>query len=105
MTKYLKFNNATTILTSIFLTIFGLIIGYAASKGLNLPFTAETLTSIVVGAIMFYFSIQNAKNPNDMFDEDTIYIPVDDLSDEQIDFINKIIEDTITDNLGEDTDV
>lgn len=105
MTKYLKFNNATTILTSIFLTIFGLLLGYLTTYGLNLPVDAQTLTSLVVGAIMFYFSIQNAKNPNDMFEEDTIYIPVDNLSDEQVDFINKIIEDTITDNLGDDEDV
>ena len=102
MSKYLKFNNATTILTTIFLTIFGLLLGWLTSKGLNLPITAETLTSIVVGLIMFYFSIQNAKNPNDMFEEDTIYIPIDNLTDEQLDFINGIIEKTIEDNLGDE---
>ena len=93
--KYLKFNNVSTILTSVFLTIFGLILGYAASQGMHLPFTAETLTSIAMGIVMFVFSYLNAKYHNDLFDKDAdaINIPVNDLTDEQVDLINKIISD------------
>lgn len=95
MSKYLKFNNVSTILTSIFLTVFGLVLGYATSMGLNLPVTADTLTTIAVGIVMFIFSYYNAKYHNDLFDKssDTIKIPVKDLSDEQVDLINEIIND------------
>lgn len=103
MTNYLKFNNISTILTTIFLAIFGALLGYLASNGINLPVTAETLTAITVGLIFLVFGYYNAKHHNDLFDKDTdtIYIPVDDLNEEQVDFINGIIEQAVSDNLGE----
>ena len=67
MTKYLEFKNISTILTTIFLAVFGVLIGYLASKGINLPVTAETLTSIVVELIFTIFGYYNAKNHNDLF--------------------------------------
>lgn len=96
MTKLLTINNISTILTSIFLTIFGLIIGYATSQGLNLPITAETLTTITVGIILFLFSYINAKKHNTFFDkdQDTITIPLEDVTDEQISLIKNIINNT-----------
>jgi len=99
--KYLEFRNISTILTSIFLTIFGLLIGYATSKGLHLPFTAETATTVTVGVILFVFSYFNAKHQNNLFDEetDTIYIPIDNLNDNQITAINNFIEKAIETNL------
>ena len=95
MSKYLKFNNVSTILTSIFLTIFGLVLGYAASRGMNLPITADTLASIAAGIVMFVFSYFNAKYHNDIFDKDsdTLKIPAGELSEEQVDLINEIISD------------
>lgn len=104
MRQYLKFNNVSTILTSIFLTIFGLIIGYATSKGLNLPFTAETATTVTVGVILFAFSYFNAKHQNDLFDSetDTVYIPIDGLNDNQITAINNYIENIVERNLKHD---
>lgn len=104
MKKYLEFRNISTILTSVFLTVFGLILGYAASRGLNLPITAETATSITVGVILFAFSYFNAKHHNDLFDEetDTIYIPIDNLTDEQIDTINNMIDKAISENINDE---
>lgn len=99
--NYLEFRNISTILTTIFLTVFGLLLGYLASKGINLPVTAETLTSIVVGIIFAVFGYYNAKNHNTFFDEDadTIYIPVDNLDKNQINAINEFIENAIETNL------
>ena len=104
MSKYLKFNNVSTILTSVFLTIFGLILGYAASKGMNLPVTADTLASIAAGIVMFIFSYFNAKYHNDIFDKDsdTLKIPADELTDEQVDLINEIISDI---SVGDEDDL
>ena len=101
MTKVLELRNISTILTSIFLTIFGLIIGYATSRGINLPFNAEIATSITVGAILFVFSYYNAKHHNNLFDKDTdtIYIPVDNLDDAHIQAINEFINEAIDKNL------
>ena len=101
MRKYFEFRNASTIINTVLLTVFGLIIGYATSKGVNLPFNAEIATSITSGVILFVFGYFNAKHQNTLFDDekDTIYIPVDNLTDEQItginNFINKAIEKNI----------
>lgn len=91
-------------MTSVFLTIFGLIIGYATSKGLHLPFSAETATTVTVGVILFAFSYYNAKYKNNLFDEetDTIYIPIDNLSDQQINAINNFIEKAVQKNMGQE---
>lgn len=101
MRQYLEFKNISTILTSVFLTIFGLILGYAASQGLNLPFTAETATTVTVGVILAVFSYYNAKHHNNLFDDetDTIYIPIDNLTDGQIESINNFINNAIETNL------
>lgn len=101
MSKYLKFNNISTILTSVFLALFGMLIGYLSSKGINLPVTAEALTTVTMGVIFAIFSYYNASNPNDLFDEteDTIYIPIDNLDDNQIDAINNFINNCIEKNL------
>lgn len=101
MRQYLEFRNFSTILTSIFLTIFGLIVGYCTSKGFNLPFTAETATTVAVGVVLFVFSYFNAKHQNTLFDNetDTIYIPIDNLDDNQIKSINSFIENVINTNL------
>lgn len=101
MKQYLEFKNFSTILTSLFLTLFGLIIGYATSKGLNLPFTAETATTITVGVILFAFSYFNAKHQNTLFDSetDTVYIPIDGLNDNQITAINNYIKNIVEKNL------
>ena len=98
MKQYLEFKNFSTILNSILLTIFGLIIGYATSKGLNLPFTAELATTITSTIILAIFSYYNAKHQNTLFDseKDTIYLPVDILTPEQITLINEYIDKTIT---------
>ena len=104
MKKYLELKNFSTILTSILLTLFGLLIGYATSRGINLPFNAEIATSITSGAILFAFSYYNAKHHNDLFDEetDTIYIPIDNLTDEQIDTINNMIDKAISENINDE---
>lgn len=101
MTKYLEFRNISTILTTIFLTIFGLLLGYLTSKGIDLPITAETLTSLTLGIIFAIFGYYNAKNHNTFFDkdEDVIYIPIDELDKHQIDAINNFIETAIQTNL------
>lgn len=101
MTNYLEFKNLSTILTSIFLTIFGLIIGYASSQGLELPITAEALTTITMGIIFAVFGYYNAKNHNTFFDKenDTIYIPLDNLSEGQVTAINNFIENCINKNI------
>ncbi len=101
MRQYLEFRNFSTILTSLFLTIFGLIIGYATSKGLNLPFTAETATTVTVGVILAVFSYYNAKHQNNLFDSetDTVYIPIDNLTDGQVKAINNYIENIIEKNM------
>lgn len=103
MQKYLEFNNISTILTSIFLTIFGLMIGYAASHGLHFPFTAETLTSIAVGFILAVFSYYNAKHQNSFFDKegDVLRIPVENLTDDQVAGINAFIKEAINSNTNE----
>lgn len=97
MSKYLEFKNISTILNSILLTIFGLLIGYLASIGLNLPVNAETLTSIGTGLILLCFSYYNARNPNTLFDAeaDTIYLNVDELDEQQVRAINNFIENSI----------
>lgn len=104
MSNYLEFRNISTILTSIFLSIFGLIIGYASSQGLELPVTAEALTTIAMGLIFAVFSYYNAKNHNNLFDKetDTIYIPLDDLSEGQVTAINNFINNCINKNLEHD---
>lgn len=103
MRKYLEFKNFSTILNSILLTIFGLIIGFAASKGINLPFNAEIATTITSGVILLAFSYFNAKHQNTLFDKetDTIYIPIDNLTDEQITTINEMIDKAISENIGD----
>lgn len=104
MRKYLEFKNFSTILNSILLTIFGLIIGFAASNGINLPINAEIATTITSGVILLAFSYFNAKHQNTLFDEetDTIYIPIDNLTDEQINTINEMIDKAISENIGEE---
>ena len=101
--NYLEFRNISTIITSILLTVFGAILGYLSSIGLNLPVSADVLATIVGGIILAIFSYYNAKNHNTFFneDEDTIYIPIDQLDKNQIDAINKFIENTINVNLNE----
>lgn len=107
MRKYLEFRNISTILTTIFLALFGALLGYLSSKGINLPVTAETLTTIAIGIIFAIFGYYNAKNHNNLFDEekDTIYIPIDNLDDDQITAINNYINKAIEKNLKhEETD-
>jgi len=107
MSKYLEFRNISTILTSILLTVFGLLLGYLASMGLNLPVTADALASITGGIILAVFSWYNAKHHNNLFDDetDTIYIPIDNLTDNQIESINNFINNAIETNLKhENTD-
>lgn len=107
MRKYLELRNISTILTSVLLTLFGLLLGYLASMGLNLPVTADALASIVGGIILAVFSWYNAKHHNNLFDEekDTIYIPIDNLDDDQITAINNYINKAIEKNLKhEETD-
>ena len=101
MRQYLEFKNISTILTSLFLTIFGLIIGYCTSRGLHLPFTAETATTVTVGVILAVFSYYNAKHQNNLFDNetDTIYLPIDGLNENQITAINNYIENIIEKNM------
>ena len=101
MSKYLEFRNISTILTSILLTVFGLLLGYLATLGLNLPVTADALASITGGVILAVFSYYNAKHHNNLFDEekDTIYIPIDNLTDGQIESINNFINNAIETNL------
>lgn len=102
MTKYLEFKNFSTILNSILLTVFGLIIGYATSKGINLPFDAKLATTITSGIILLAFSYFNAKHKNSLFDEetDTITIPLEELSETQIGELQSIINQ-FTNNNGE----
>lgn len=92
MSNYLEFKNISTILTTIFLALFGALIGYLSSKGINLPVTAETLTSIALAIIFAVFGYYNAKNHNDLFDKenDTAHIPVP-LTQAQIDAIQNFI--------------
>ena len=107
MRKYLEFRNISTILTSVLLTLFGLLLGYLSTLGLNLPVTADVLASITGGIILAVFSWYNAKNHNNLFDEekDTIYIPIDNLDDDQITAINNYINKAIEKNLKhEETD-
>ena len=102
MIKYLEFKNISTIITSILLTIFGLLLGYLSSMGFNLPVTADVLASICGGVILAVFSYYNAKHHNDLFDEenDTLYIPVDELSESQVKIINNFIKNSIDGNIG-----
>ena len=88
----LTIGNSTTILTTIFLGIFGAIIGYLSSKGINLPITAETLTTITVSLIFLLFGYINAKNHNTFWDKNTdeIHIPTE-LSEEQVAEIEQLI--------------
>ena len=107
MRKYLEFRNISTILTSVLLTLFGLLLGYLSTLGLNLPVTADVLASITGGIILAVFSWYNAKHHNNLFDEekDTIYIPIDNLDDDQITAINNYINKAIEKNLKhEETD-
>ena len=104
MSKYLEFRNISTILTSVLLTVFGLLLGYLSTLGLNLPVTADALATIVGGIILAVFSYYNAKHHNDLFNEaeDTIYIPIDNLTDNQIDSINNFINNCIDKNIQHD---
>lgn len=106
MSKYLEFRNISTILTSILLTVFGLVLGYLSSQGLNLPVTADALASLVGGIILAVFSYYNAKHHNNLFDNetDTIYIPIDNLDDGQIDAINNFIDNCISKNIKHNAD-
>lgn len=106
MSKYLEFKNISTILTSILLTVFGLLLGYLSSQGLDLPITADVLASVVGGIILAVFSYYNAKHHNNLFneDEDTIYIQVDNLDEGQIDAINNFINNCISKNIEHNAD-
>ena len=97
----LTIGNSTTILTTIFLALFGALLGYLSSKGINLPVTAETLTSIALALVFAIFGYYNAKNHNTLFDNetDTIYIPIDNLDDDQITAINNYINKAIEKNI------
>lgn len=88
----LTIGNSTTILTTIFLALFGAIIGYLASKGINLPVTAEQLTTITVSVIFLIFGYINAKNHNTFWNKDTdeINIPTH-MSEEQVAEIEQLI--------------
>lgn len=101
MSKYLEFRNISTILTSILLTVFGLLLGYLSTLGLNLPVTADALATLVGGIILAVFSWYNAKHHNNLFNDetDTIYIPIDNLTDNQIQSINNFINQAIETNL------
>ena len=88
----LTIGNSTTILTTIFLALFGAIIGYLSSKGINLPITAETLTTITLTLVFLLFGYINAKNHNTFWDKNTdeIHIPTE-LSEDQIRHIQDLI--------------
>ena len=100
MTNYLEFKNFSTILNTIIVIICGYLIGLLASFGLALPVTASELAAIVTAIVFGIFGYYNAKHQNDIFDEetDTVYIPVDDLSKNQIDAINNFIENCLSKN-------
>ncbi len=99
----LQFNNISTIINSILLTVFGLLLGYATSQGLDLPVSADTLASLFGGIILFIFSYYNAKHHNTYFDKDNdkITIPIDNLDDEQVAFLNEAIEKAVN-KIGEE---
>lgn len=106
MTNYLEFRNFSTILNSIIVVICGYLIGLLTSYGLNLPFTASELAGIVSAIIFGIFSYYNAKHHNTIFDNDenTVYIPVDNLTKNQVDAINNFIENCINENLTDENE-
>lgn len=103
MSEYLEFRNVSTIITSILLTVFGLLLGYLSSIGLDLPVTADVLASICGGVILAVFSYYNAKNHNTFFDKenDTLHIPIKDLNSNQVDAINTFIDDCVEMNIAQ----
>lgn len=103
--KNIIIGNTTTIITTVSLSLAGLIIGILASKGFKLPIDEQTLAGIIGLIIMFGFSIINAKFHNTFFDgdEDTITINTEGLTSNQIDAIQNFIDNATKTNLKDST--
>ena len=56
--------NISTIIKFISMTIAGYLIGVAASKGLNLPIDAATLSQLISTILFFIIAYIDAKYPN-----------------------------------------
>ena len=107
MTNYLEFKNFSTILNSIIVIICGYLVGLLVSYGINLPFTASELAAFITAIIFGIFSYYNAKNHNDIFDKetDTLHIPVDNLTENQVDAINNFIANATEKNVKFDKEI
>ena len=111
--KEILIGNSTTILTTIFLSIAGLLIGILGAYGIKLPIDQQSLAGVIGLIVMFLFSIVNAKFHNTYFDEDgNLTINVENLTDNQISAIQNFIDnctakntvDDSTENIMEDID-
>ena len=64
MTEKNYIGNISTIVKFVAMTLAGYIIGAAASKGLNLPIDAATLSQLISAVIFFIIAYIDAKYPN-----------------------------------------
>lgn len=64
MTEKNYIGNISTIVKFVAMTVAGYIIGVAASKGLNLPIDAATLSQLISTVIFFIIAYIDAKYPN-----------------------------------------
>lgn len=64
MTEKNYIGNISTIVKFVAMTLAGYIIGAAASKGLNLPIDAATLSQLISTVIFFIIAYIDAKYPN-----------------------------------------
>ena len=64
MTEKNYIGNISTIVKFVAMTLTGYIIGVAASKGLNLPIDAATLSQLISTVIFFIIAYIDAKYPN-----------------------------------------
>lgn len=95
----------TTIITTISLSLAGLIIGILASYGLKLPIDQQSLAGVIGLIIFFVFSIINAKYKSTYFtDNDEIRFNVAGLTPAQIDAIQNFIDNAVDMNIKQDID-
>lgn len=105
--NYITIGNATTILNTVFVIIAGYVIGFLISIGINLPITDVQLASIFTAICFAVFGYVNAKYHNNFWDkeEDTLNIPLADLTDAQVKAIQNFINYQTTKNNNEIADL
>ena len=97
--KEIIIGNTSTIITTISLSLAGLIVGLLSANGLNWNIDQQSLAGVIGLIIMFIFSIVNAKYKSTYFtNTDEIRVNVNGLTSNQIEAIQNFVDNCISKN-------